>query len=157
MSTATPTGRMTPKDRRATTVMRHVGPLHIAVLRAFRGRGAWRFRGGDVVLLTHTGRRSGRQFTVPLLYLRDGEDVLVAASNGGVDAEPQWWLNLQENPYAEIEIRGERRAVVAEPVSDADHAAAWKRFRGIGAMYDKYQAGVARRITLVRLRPYRAR
>lgn len=157
MSTGTPTGRMTPKDRRATAVMRHVAPLHTAMLRALRGRAAWRFRGGDVVLLTHTGRRSRRQFTVPLLYLRDGEDVLVAASNGGVDAEPQWWLNLQENPYAEIEIRGERRAVVAEAVSDADYAAAWERFRGIGAMYDKYQAGVQRRITLVRLRPYRAR
>jgi deazaflavin-dependent oxidoreductase (nitroreductase family) len=149
----TPT--MTPQDRRATTLMRRFGPLHTAVLRAFRGRAMWRFRGGDLVLLTHTGRRSGTHFTVPLLYLRDGEDVLVAASNGGVDAEPQWWLNLQECPYAEIEIRGERRAVVAEPVSDADHAATWERFRAIGAMYDKYQAGVRRRITLVRLRPYR--
>ncbi|GEL21534.1 hypothetical protein PSU4_04880 [Pseudonocardia sulfidoxydans NBRC 16205] len=153
MTTAT----MTPQDRRATAVMRRFGPLHTAMLRAFRGRSMWRFRGGDVVLLTHTGRRSGTQFTVPLLYVRDGEDVLVAASNGGVDAEPQWWLNLQASPYAEIEIRGERRAVVAEPVADADHAAAWERFRAIGGMYDKYQAGVQRRITLVRLRPYRAR
>lgn len=157
METATPTARMTPKDRRAIAIMRWVGPVHTALLRAVRGRAMWRFRGGDVVLLTHTGRRSGRQYTVPLLHLRDGEDVLVAASNGGVDAEPQWWLNLQDSPYAEIEIRGERRAVVAEAVPDAEHDELWQRFRAIGGMYDKYQAGVRRRITLVRLRPYRAR
>ena len=67
---------------------------------------AARFRGGDVVLLTHRGRRSGRTFTTPLLHVRDGDDIVVTASNGGVDAEPQWWLNLQADPYGEVEVRG---------------------------------------------------
>jgi deazaflavin-dependent oxidoreductase (nitroreductase family) len=146
------TTTMTPKDRRATALMRAVGPVHTALLRAFRGPGMWRFRGGDVVLLTHVGRRSGQRRTVPLIYLRDGEDLLVAASNGGVDAEPQWWLNLQETPYAEVEVRGERWAVVAEALPETERVAAWERFRQVGPYFDEYQASVSRTITLVRLR-----
>jgi deazaflavin-dependent oxidoreductase (nitroreductase family) len=142
----------TPKDRRATALMRAVSPVHTVLLRAFRGRGMWRFRGGEVVLLTHTGRRSGKRFTTPLLHLRDGEDLLVAASHGGVDAEPQWWLNLQDTPYAEVEVRGERWAVVAEALPEAERIAAWERFRQVGPYFDEYQAAVSRTITLVRLR-----
>ncbi|GAA4536963.1 nitroreductase/quinone reductase family protein [Pseudonocardia xishanensis] len=145
---------LTKKDQRLTALMRRIGSLHTALLRKTRGRGLWRFRGGDLVLLTHTGRRSGRRFTTPLLHLRDGEDVLVAASNGGVDAEPQWWLNLQTTPYAEVEIRGERWAVVAEAIPDAERAAVWERFRQVGGYFDGYQATVSRTITLVRLRPW---
>ena len=59
-----------------------------------------------MVLLTVRGRRSGRLFTTPLLYVRDGDDYIVAASNGGVDHEPQWWLNLKSEPPAQIEAPG---------------------------------------------------
>ena len=46
----------------------------------------------------------------------------MAASNGGIDAEPQWWLNLQADPRGEVEVRGEHRAVTASVVDEADRA-----------------------------------
>ncbi|MFR9803895.1 nitroreductase/quinone reductase family protein [Pseudonocardia sp. RS010] len=133
--------------------MRTVGRAHTALVRHTKvGR---RFRGGEVLLLTHTGRRSGARHTAPLIFLRDGGSYLVAASNGGVDHEPQWWLNLQASPFAEIEVDGVRKAVRAEALPDAERDAAWERFRQVGAYYDGYQAGVRRRIAVVRLRPIR--
>jgi deazaflavin-dependent oxidoreductase (nitroreductase family) len=143
----------TTKDRLLTVVSRYAAATHTALLRRTNGRVGNRFRGGDVVLLTHRGRRSGKQFTTPLLHVKDGEDVVVAASNGGIDTEPQWWLNLQADPRAETEIRGLRTAVVAAPVEEADRDRLWRALMDKCPTYDDYQAKVRRRIALVRLSP----
>jgi deazaflavin-dependent oxidoreductase (nitroreductase family) len=145
--------RSTRRDRRRIRGMSWFGRAHTALLRRSGGRlgNRW-FGGSEIVLLTVTGRKSGRSHTVPLMSLRDGEDVLVPASRGGVEAEPHWWLNLQADPRATVERRGERFAVVAEPVGDAEHAAVWARFVSAYPGFEDYQAGVRRRIALVRLR-----
>jgi F420H(2)-dependent quinone reductase len=144
---------LTAKDRRQVKLMRRFGRLHRAVLRVTGGRvmRTW-FGGTDVVLLTVRGRRSGNLFTVPLMSLRDGDDILVAASQGGVDREPQWWLNLLADPHAEVQLRGERFAVTAERVSDDERPAVWGRFVAAYAGFEDYQAKVQRQIAIVRLR-----
>jgi deazaflavin-dependent oxidoreductase (nitroreductase family) len=143
----------TTGDRVLTRVQRRTARLHTALLHRSRGRLGNRFRGGDVVLLTHRGRNSGRTFTTPLLHVRDGADLVVAASNGGVDAEPQWWLNLQADPRGEVEVRGRRWPVVAGPVAGADRDRLWQALMDRTPTYDDYQAKVRRRIALVRLSP----
>ncbi|QJY45870.1 nitroreductase/quinone reductase family protein [Pseudonocardia broussonetiae] len=143
----------TRADRALTVVSRHVAAAHTALLRATSGRVGGRFRGGEVLLLTVTGRRSGREFTVPLLHLRDGDGWVVAASNGGIDREPQWWLNLQAAPDAVVEVDGVSVPVVAAEVDGADRAALWDRLVAVLGAYDDYQAGVRRRIAVVRLSP----
>ena len=144
---------LTGKDRRLVGVMRWMGRIHRAVLRLTRGRvGAGWFGGSDVVLLTVRGRTSGRLFTVPLMGLRDGDDLLVAASQGGVDREPQWWLNLLADPHAEVEVRRERFTVTAERVSDEERPELWARFVAAYAGFEDYQARVRRQIAVVRLR-----
>jgi F420H(2)-dependent quinone reductase len=140
-------------DRAATWVSKHVAAGHTALLRRTGGRLGNRFRGGDVVLLTHRGRRSGRTFSTPLLYVEDGPDLVVAASNGGIDAEPQWWLNLQADPHGEVEVRGRRRPVTATVVDEGDRARMWAALMARCPTYDDYQAKVSRRISLVRLSP----
>ena len=143
----------TTKDRALTVLSKYGAKFHVAVTRRSGGRLARTFRGGDMLLLTHTGRKSGKAFTTPALYVRDGDDVVVAASNGGIDAEPQWWLNLQADPRAETEIRGRRTAVVAAPVEDGDRDRLWQALMDKCPTYDEYQAKVRRRIALVRLSP----
>ena len=143
----------TRTDRLATWVSKHVAAGHTALLRRTDGRIGNRFRGGDVVLLTHRGRRSGRTFTTPVLYVRDGEDLVVAASNGGIDQEPQWWLNLQADPSGEVEVRGRRWPVTATEVADEERAALWQALMAKCPTYDDYQSKVRRRIALVRLTP----
>jgi F420H(2)-dependent quinone reductase len=118
-------------------------------------RGRWGHRwiaGTTAIALTATGRRSGQPRTVMLLALPDGDDLLVAASHGGVDREPPWWLNLQADPHAQVTLRGERVDVVAEPVGDHEHPALWARFVAAWPGFTDYQAKVHRRIALVRLR-----
>ncbi|MGY1806085.1 nitroreductase family deazaflavin-dependent oxidoreductase [Blastococcus sp. SYSU D00669] len=130
------------------------GPqLHVALHRRSGGRLVRTFRGGDVVLLTHTGRRSGRTFTTPLLYVRDGDDLVVAASNGGLDQEPQWWLNLQADPRGTVEIAGRRTEIVAGQVAERDRQRLWDALMAKCPTYDDYQSWVSRRISLVRLTP----
>jgi deazaflavin-dependent oxidoreductase (nitroreductase family) len=140
-------------DRLATVVTRRVAAAHTALLRRTGGRVGSRFRGGDVVLVTHRGRRSGRLFTTPLLYVRDGEDLVVAASNGGIDQEPQWWLNLQADPRGEVDVGGRRRPVSASVVAEEDRARLWAALMAQCPTYDAYQSKVSRRIALVRLTP----
>jgi F420H(2)-dependent quinone reductase len=105
------------------------------------------------VLVTHRGRRSGRTFTTPLLHVQDGPDLVVAASNGGIDCEPQWWLNLQADPHGEVEVRGRRWPVTATEVADEDRTALWQALMAKCPTYDDYQSKVSRRIALVRLSP----
>jgi deazaflavin-dependent oxidoreductase (nitroreductase family) len=110
------------------------------------------FGGSDVVLLTVRGRTSGKSFTVPLMSLPDGDDLLVVASQGGVDREPQWWLNLLADPNAQAQVRGKRFAVRAEKVADTERQELWERFVTAYAGFEDYQAKVTRQIAVVRLR-----
>jgi len=136
---------LTAADRRLVRTMKVFGTLHRFVLRVSGGRIGKRWFGGtDVVLLTVRGRRTGASHTVPLMSLRDGRDLFVAASQGGVDREPQWWLNLLADPHAEVEVRRERFTVTAERVSDEERPELWARFVAAYAGFEDYQARVSR-------------
>ena len=82
----------------------YLGALHRVLYRASGGRIGARIWGLPIVLLTTTGRASGRPRTVPLCSLRDGESFVVIASYGGLDRPPSWWLNLQSEPRASVQL-----------------------------------------------------
>jgi deazaflavin-dependent oxidoreductase (nitroreductase family) len=134
-------------------ISKYAAKTHVALVRRSGGRLVRTFRGGDLLLLSHTGRRSGKTFTTPALYVRDGDDYVVAASNGGIDLEPQWWRNLQADPRGTVEIGGRRTPVRASRVEEADRQPLWDALMAKCPTYDDYQAGVSRRISLVRLSP----
>jgi len=127
--------------------------LNRFVNRIVRLFGLQRFRGARLLYLTTIGRKSGKSRTVPLAFVRDDEDYVVAASNGGSDWQPAWWLNLQSKPEATIEVEGSEVAVTASEVDDDDRDRLWKRLSDQLDTYDGYQRRVSRRIALVRLRP----
>jgi deazaflavin-dependent oxidoreductase (nitroreductase family) len=146
-------GRRTGSDRALRVVSRVFMAAHTTLVRRSGGRLGTRVRGGDLLLLDVVGRRTGRTFTVPLLHIRDGDDLVVAASNGGIDHEPQWWRNLQAGPNAVVEVGGRRVPVTASEVEGPEREELWGRLNAMLAAYDGYQAGVRRRIAVVRLRP----
>jgi F420H(2)-dependent quinone reductase len=111
-----------------------------------------RFRGARLLYLTTLGRKSGKSRTVPLAFVRDGEDYVVAASNGGSDWQPGWWLNLQSEPQATIQVDGAKVSITASAVEERDRAQLWQRLSDQLDAYDGYQQKVRRRIDLVRLR-----
>jgi F420H(2)-dependent quinone reductase len=106
-----------------------------------------------VLALTTTGRKSGRRRSAPMGYLRDGDNVVVVASNAGLDRAPTWWLNLEADPDAEIDIAGERREVRARRASGEEWERIWpkvlEQFKG----FDDYRSYTERDIPLVVLEP----
>jgi deazaflavin-dependent oxidoreductase (nitroreductase family) len=85
------------------------GRIHATTLRATRGRVGAKWFGAPMLVLITTGRRSGKVRETPLIYVRDGDDLVLMAANGGNDRVPAWWLNLQAAETAGVLLRGRRR------------------------------------------------
>jgi F420H(2)-dependent quinone reductase len=127
--------------------------VHIAVHRATRGRVGRRWRGGQVAILSTVGRQTGRRRTTPLVCIRDGRDVVVVASNGGSDRAPDWWLNLQQHPFAELELEGRACAVIAEQAFADTYLRLAQRFAEAFPCFDTYRARTRRVLPVIVLRP----
>ena len=136
-------------------VIKTVSMLHRLVYRLTGGRVGGTFAGAPVLLLTTTGARSGQPRTTPLLYLADGPDFVVAASNGGADRHPGWWRNLLQHPEAEIQIGEERRPVIFEQATPEESRRLWPRLMRLYPDYAVYQQRTSREIPLAILRPLR--
>ena len=108
-------------------------------------------RGMPVLLLTTTGRKTGRKRTVPLMYIRDDSDYIITASNNGADHHPAWWLNLQKTPQATVQIEVAKKSVTAESVSGKDRNRLWDKFVEEASFYGGYQSKTGREIPVVRL------
>ncbi|KRF39540.1 nitroreductase/quinone reductase family protein [Terrabacter sp. Soil810] len=118
-----------------------------------RRLGLRRFRGGDLLMLTTTGRRSGQRRRTPLLHLARDGGWLVVASNGGADWEPGWWLNLRAGSPATVEVGGRSVPVRGEEVTGQEREQLWTELNHAVFDFDSYQSKVSRRIAVVRLTP----
>jgi len=145
----------TPAQERVGNVLiRIMSTLNVWAFRASKGRIGGRFlRGAPVLLLTATGRKSGEPRTTPLLYLRDGERLVVVASKGGFSNHPLWYRNVEANPHVQIELGSERREMLARRASEAEKAALWPRLVAMYRDFDDYQARTDRDIPVVILSP----
>lgn len=145
----------TPAElRRMKPIMRLVSRVHTGVLRLSGGRLGSRFRGGAPVgLLSTIGRKSGQRRTLPLLYLKDGERIVLVASQGGAVRHPIWYLNLDANPDVEFQIGAELRKYRARRSSAEEKAAFWPRLCAMYPDYDSYQKRTDRDIPVVILEP----
>jgi len=126
--------------------------LHRFLYRLTRGAIGGTVRNSPVLLLTTIGRRSGKPRTVPLLYLMDGSNPVLVASNGGSATHPTWWLNLEARPEAWIQIKGVRQRVKAERASAAEKQRLWPRLTAMYSGYEHYQEITNRDIPVVILK-----
>jgi deazaflavin-dependent oxidoreductase (nitroreductase family) len=153
-----PNGLDSPVTKKIIKVMSRV---HVPVFKATNGRigSKWRVGAGfkkpvPTLLLEHPGRKSGRLFTTPLLYLDNGADVVIVASQGGLPTNPQWFANVQAHPDTRIHVRGERGRPVHARVADAtERAVLWPRLVEHHADFANYQAWTDREIPVVILEP----
>ena len=146
-----PRGR--PYNRPIAAVQKSATRLHTALLRATDGRVGGRMLGSPVLLLVSTGRKTGLGRTTPLLYLPDGDRYVIVASNGGAPKHPVWWLNLQADPEAAVEIGGRRTRVRAREAGGEERARLWKSLVEMYPPYAGYQKKTDRRIPVVVLEP----
>lgn len=124
------------------------------VYRASGGRIGHRRRGGpSMLLLTHTGARSGRRRTVPLVYVRDGARLVLIASKGGYPRHPSWFHNLRAHPDATVQLGAQRIAVRAAVAGPDERERMWPAALAAYPGYADYQRRTARTIPLVILEP----
>lgn len=142
-------------------LIKHMSRIQVKAFHRTNGRlgSTWRIGAGfrrpvPTLLLEHRGRKSGRVFTTPLLYLRSGEDLVVVASQGGLPKHPQWYSNVVAHPRIRVHLKGRRRVpVVARVVSGEERAELWSRLVELYADFAKYQAWTDREIPVVVLSP----
>jgi F420H(2)-dependent quinone reductase len=109
--------------------------------------------GAPICLLTTTGRHTRRRRTVPLLYLRDGADLVVVASRGGMSGHPAWYLNLRADPHVVVQLGPAVTRVRARDATEEERHRLWPALTAVYEHFDAYQARTPRRIPVVILSP----
>jgi deazaflavin-dependent oxidoreductase (nitroreductase family) len=144
----------------ARKVIKAMSAANVRVYRLTRGRvgGTWRVGAAwkkpvPICLMEHRGRKTGKLRTSPLVYLRDGDRVVVVASQAGRPQHPLWYRNLEADPDVTVQIRGERRAMRAHTADPAERAELWPRLVALYSDYDSYQSWTDREIPVVVLEP----
>jgi deazaflavin-dependent oxidoreductase (nitroreductase family) len=123
--------------------------VHRAIYRATGGRLGGNLLGIRVLLLTTTGRRSGRERVTPLLYVPDEKGFVVVATNAGDERDPAWWLNLRARPDATVQAGREVHAVRAREAAPDEEAVLWPRLLASYGPYARYRAHTKRHIPVV--------
>ena len=130
--------------------------VNIALFRATRGRVGGKMPGfkARICIVHHVGRKSGAKRQSPLIYLPDGERVVVVASKGGLDRHPAWFHNVTAMDAVEVELPGgERRRMRPRVAEGEERERLWTRLVDIYKPYAEYQTYTERRIPVVVLEP----
>jgi deazaflavin-dependent oxidoreductase (nitroreductase family) len=106
-------------------------------------------QGAPVALLTTIGRKSGEPRVSPLLFLRDGDRVVLVASQGGRANNPMWYLNLKANPKVTVQIKKEVLNLTARDATEAERAQYWPQLVEMYSSFDDYQSWTDRVIPIV--------
>ncbi|MBA3653289.1 MAG: nitroreductase family deazaflavin-dependent oxidoreductase [Actinobacteria bacterium] len=127
--------------------------IHALWYRVLGGRLVGRIGKAPILLLTTTGRKTGKLRQLPLIYQPHGDDLVVVASNAGRPHHPAWYRNLQDDPHVSIRVGGDERPMVARTATDEERASLWPRMAAVYKGYDKYVQKTDRHIPVVILSP----
>lgn len=139
---------------RTWPVLNRLMNLHARLYRASGGRLGHRFPGlPPMLLLDHVGAKTGARRTTPLVYIEDGDNIVLVASKGGYPRNPAWFHNLKANPDATVQIGRDRLPVRARVASPQERKRLWPKVVDTYGGYATYQARTRREIPLVVLEP----
>lgn len=132
------------------TFIKWMSRVNSWLYKATGGKVGGRFlQGAPVALLTTTGRKTGQPRVSPLLFLRDGDRVVLVASQGGRTNNPMWYLNLKANPRVQVQIKTEVLQLSARDATDDERAQYWPRLVEMYSSFDDYQSWTDRVIPVV--------
>ena len=112
----------------------------------------WR-EGAPILILTVTGRKSGKEYSTPLIFGRSGDDYVVVGSQGGRPEHPDWYLNLVANPEVGVQVKADRFRARARTAEGEERDRLWRQMNEIWPHYDEYQQRTDREIPVVVLVP----
>lgn len=135
-------------------VIKWMSRLNTLAYKASGGRVGGSFlQGAPVALLTTTGRKSGQPRVSPLLFLRDGDRVVLVASQGGRTNNPMWYLNLKANPRVSVQIKKEVLELTARDATEAEREHYWPQLVAMYSSFEDYQNWTDRVIPIVTCDP----
>lgn len=139
------------EEKVGSAVVKAMSVANTWLFRATGGKLGARFmRGAPVLLLTTIGRKSGQPRVAPLIYLQDGDRLVLVASKGGMSHHPLWYRNLEANPDVEVELPGTGKLPMrATRATEEEKALLWPRLLEIYPDYADYQARTERNIPVV--------
>ena len=123
----------------------------IEEFRANGGKVGGMWEGRPLLLLTTTGAKSGQRRTNPMMYLRDGDRLLVFASKGGAPTNPDWYHNLLVHPQVTVEVGTETYEATATPVTGEEHDRIYARWAEMYPQFGEYQRKTTRKIPVIAL------
>ena len=109
--------------------------------------------GLPTLLLTTVGRKSGEKRTTPLVFLQDGDNMIVVGSLAGYDRHPAWYLNITANPQAWVQLDRRKMAVTYRDVTDEERKALWPRLDKVFPAWGYFQKQTDRPFPIVVLSP----
>jgi deazaflavin-dependent oxidoreductase (nitroreductase family) len=125
---------------------------HMRLYRATSGRLGGKIQGLDLVLLSTTGKKSGKTRTVPLGSFVDNGDRFIVASNAGADKHPAWFVNLSANPDVTVQLGARVYRARAVVTSGEERARLWQQVAREAPGYQRYTEKTSREIPIVRLK-----
>ncbi|MEV4001486.1 nitroreductase family deazaflavin-dependent oxidoreductase [Actinomadura sp. NPDC049753] len=125
------------------------GKEHVERYQATDGAEGHDWNGTVTLLLTTTGRRSGKERTTPLIYQTEGDAYLVVASKGGADEPPLWYRNLQDTPEVKVQVKGDKFTARARTATPEEKPKLWRKMTATWPDYDEYQKKTDRDIPVV--------
>lgn len=144
----------TPPRRGASGIAKLMFRAMVAAYRWSGGAIGGKMGHTRVLLLTTTGRRTGRAHTIPIAYFdvdpgSDNRDIFIVGSNAGSDRNPAWYFNLTANPRVDVEIRRDRAAMIATVASAEERARLWQRLVAVAPEYQGYEHVHGREVPIV--------
>ena len=117
--------------------------------RSNEGKVGGMFAGAPMILVTHRGAKSGKEYTSPLVFSRDGDTYVIIASKGGAPEDPQWYRNLVANPDVTVEVGTEQFAARARVAQGAERDRLFRAQADLMPNFDEYATKTTRTIPVV--------
>lgn len=147
MAASPPRGLNSPQTKH---IIKWMSRANTFLYKKTNGRVGGKFlKGAPVALLTTTGRKTGEPRVSPLLYLREGNRVILVASQGGAATNPMWYLNLKANPTVTIQIKDEVLHLTARDATEQEKSEYWPKLVAMYSSFDDYQSWTDRIIPVV--------
>ncbi|MEY8014086.1 nitroreductase family deazaflavin-dependent oxidoreductase [Mycobacterium servetii] len=130
-------------------IIKYMAKGNAWIYRRSNGKLGGTFGNAPVALLTTTGRKTGEPRVSPLLYLREGDRVVLVASKGGSDKHPLWYLNLKANPKVSVQIKDEVLQLQARDATEEERAEYWPKLDAMYPSFGDYRSWTDRVIPVV--------
>jgi deazaflavin-dependent oxidoreductase (nitroreductase family) len=134
-------------------IFRLSGSIHIFLYRLTNGRFGGQMRGFTVLLLTTTGRKSGKKRTTPLGYFEYESGYVIAASNAGLPSNPGWYYNVRSNPQVTVQVGEKVMTALAEITTGDLRDQLWQQLIEVAPGYADYETRTERSIPMIILHP----